>query len=119
MFNSPLQYCKACKQYVTLDQSVEQYAREHGCKGRVLPVQPTSGRTCCSKILEHLQRIARTQPFQLIVAGKAHPRDEGGKQLIETLNRHCRELADVIPMVFLLNYGMAQALDVVSGADVC
>ena len=68
--------------------------------------------------LKRLQRIARTQPFQLIVAGKAHPRDEGGKQLIETLNRHCRDLADVIPMVFLPNYGMAQALDVVSGADV-
>ena len=29
--------------------------------------------------LERLKRIARTQPFQLIVAGKAHPRDEGGR----------------------------------------
>jgi glycogen phosphorylase len=68
--------------------------------------------------LERLKRIARTQPFQLVVAGKAHPHDESGKRLIETLHRHCRELAGTIPMVFLPNYGMAEALEVVSGADV-
>lgn len=32
MFNSPLHYCTLCKQYVALDQSVEECAREHGCK---------------------------------------------------------------------------------------
>jgi starch phosphorylase len=68
--------------------------------------------------LERLKKIARTQPFQLVVAGKAHPRDEGAKQLIQTLHRHRRELANVIPMVFLPDYGMSQALDIVSGADV-
>jgi len=32
MFNSPLHYCKSCKQYVALDQPVEQCAREHDCQ---------------------------------------------------------------------------------------
>jgi hypothetical protein len=32
MFNSPLHYCKACTQYVAIDQSVEECAHAHGCK---------------------------------------------------------------------------------------
>ena len=43
--------------------------------------------------LERLKRIARASPFQVVMAGKAHPHDEPGKQLIETLTRHCRELS--------------------------
>lgn len=36
MFNSPLNYCPVCRQYVALDQSRRECAREHGC----LPQQP-------------------------------------------------------------------------------
>ena len=68
--------------------------------------------------LERLKRIARASPFQVVIAGKAHPNDEPGKQLIETLIRHGRELAGVIPIAFLPNYGMRIALELVSGADV-
>jgi starch phosphorylase len=68
--------------------------------------------------LERLKRIARASPFQVVMAGKAHPHDEPGKQLIETLTRHCRELTDVIPIAFLPNYGMRLALELVAGADV-
>jgi hypothetical protein len=31
MFNSPLHYCPACRQYVALDQSRRECASEHGC----------------------------------------------------------------------------------------
>jgi len=31
MFNSPLHYCKGCKQYVELDQSAKECAEQHGC----------------------------------------------------------------------------------------
>lgn len=31
MFNSPLHYCPVCRQYVALDQSQRECAREHGC----------------------------------------------------------------------------------------
>jgi starch phosphorylase len=68
--------------------------------------------------LERLKRIARAFPFQVVIAGKAHPHDQPGKQLIETLMRHRRELSEVIPIAFLPNYGMRMALELVSGADV-
>jgi starch phosphorylase len=68
--------------------------------------------------LERLKRIARKFPFQLVLGGKAHPRDEGGKQLIQALHRCQRELADVVPVVFLPNYGLERAREFVSGSDV-
>ncbi len=68
--------------------------------------------------LERLRAIAKQRPFQLIMAGKAHPNDEGGKHLIEQLHLHIRELADDLPVVFLPGYDMLMALDLVSGVDV-
>ncbi|HTS52922.1 MAG TPA: alpha-glucan family phosphorylase [Burkholderiales bacterium] len=68
--------------------------------------------------MRRLERIARSAPFQVVMAGKAHPHDQTGKQLIETLSRHGRELAGLIPVVFLPNYGMQIALEAVAGADV-
>lgn len=68
--------------------------------------------------MDRLKEIAQAQPFQIIFAGKAHPKDEEGKQLIEHLYRHIQELSDVIPMVFLPDYGMALASILVSGCDV-
>ena len=37
MFNSPMHYCKVCKQYVALDRSAEECAREHGCNVKSCP----------------------------------------------------------------------------------
>ena len=68
--------------------------------------------------VERLQRIARTFPFQLVIAGKAHPQDQAGKQLIELLHRYRTQLSASIPIAFLPNYGMQLALEMVSGADV-
>lgn len=66
---------------------------------------------------ERLRAIHRQCPFQLVMAGKAHPRDEGGKALIQRLHACLRELPD-IPMAFLPDYDMALARILVSGADV-
>lgn len=68
--------------------------------------------------LERLRTLARKYPFQLVLAGKAHPNDEGGKHLIEQLHRHVHELGDDLPVVFLPGYDMQLALDLVSGVDV-
>ena len=68
--------------------------------------------------LERLKAVARKHPFQLVLAGKAHPRDLEGKRLIEMLHAHLRELAGVIPMAYLPNYNMDTALAMVSGVDV-
>lgn len=68
---------------------------------------------------EHLARILNhpQQPVQLIIAGKAHPRDEDGKAMI-------REWSDFISRpdvrrhaVFLADYDMALAERLVQGVD--
>ena len=64
-----------------------------------------------------LSAIAKRWPLQVVLAGKAHPRDEPGKQLIEQLHRHMRELSGAIRIAYLPNYDMTLAAALVSGAD--
>src|SRR3546814_17875271 len=59
--------------------------------------------------LERLRAINRGQPFQMVMAGKAHPRDEGGKALIAKIHAHMRSRAGDIPMVFLPKYALVPA----------
>ncbi len=68
--------------------------------------------------LERIRAIARNRPFQIVMAGKAHPNDEGGKQLIEMLHAHLGSLSDTINTAFLPNYDMDLALSLVSGVDI-
>ncbi len=68
--------------------------------------------------IERLKAIARHWPLQLLLAGKAHPRDEGGKRLIEALHAHIRELAGTISIAYLPNYDMALAQALVAGVDI-
>ncbi|HEX8981108.1 MAG TPA: alpha-glucan family phosphorylase [Parasulfuritortus sp.] len=68
--------------------------------------------------LDRIRAIAQQRPFQVVLAGKAHPRDDGGKQLVETLHRHIRELNPLIRIAYLPNYDMDMALAMVSGVDV-
>ena len=62
--------------------------------------------------------IAKRWPFQIVLAGKAHPKDRPGKELIEKIHAHARQLSGVIPVVYLANYNMDLALQIVSGVDV-
>jgi starch phosphorylase len=68
--------------------------------------------------LERLKEIARNRSFQVVLAGKAHPRDEGGKRLIEQLHAHAHALAGSVPVVYLPDYDMALAQVLVAGVDV-
>jgi len=68
--------------------------------------------------IERLRAIARRQPFQLVLAGKAHPRDEPGKQVIEKIHYQLRALEGVVRTAFVPNYDMNVALDLVSGSDI-
>jgi glycogen phosphorylase len=68
--------------------------------------------------IERLRMIARRYPFQLVLAGKAHPRDEPGKHAIEDVHRYIRTLADSVPAAYLPDYNMAVAGDLVSGSDI-
>jgi len=68
--------------------------------------------------IERLKSIAGDFPFQIVLAGKAHPADEGGRQLIEALHRHMRELGGSITMTYIPDYDMGIALNMVAGVDV-
>ncbi|MGC2459159.1 MAG: alpha-glucan family phosphorylase [Gallionellaceae bacterium] len=68
--------------------------------------------------LERLQGIARNHPFQIVLAGKAHPHDEDGKQIIEQLHAHARALSGTIPVVYLQGYDMSLAQMLTAGVDV-
>ena len=68
--------------------------------------------------LARLKAIAQERPFQLVLAGKAHPHDEGGKRLIELLHQHMRELAGSITIAYLPNYNLDMAQAMTSGVDV-
>lgn len=68
--------------------------------------------------LARLKSIASKYPFQIVMAGKAHPNDKQGKQLIELIHQHIRNLDSDISMAYLPNYDMALALELVSGVDV-
>ncbi len=67
--------------------------------------------------IDRLLAIYRKFPFQVVLAGKAHPRDTDGKQRIFDLHRQIRRLAPVIPIAFLPNYDMAMARSLVAGVD--
>lgn len=67
--------------------------------------------------LQRLKSIARRYPFQIVLAGKAHPHDGGGLRLIEEMHRCIQNVADVIPAVYLPNYDFALARLLVAGAD--
>jgi starch phosphorylase len=58
------------------------------------------------------------RPVQIVVAGKAHPADEGGKQLIQQLVRFADSAQVRHRLVFLPDYDMALAATMVQGCDV-
>jgi starch phosphorylase len=67
--------------------------------------------------IERLERIA-TGKLQIIYAGKAHPRDEAGKGIIEKIFSFKERLKDKIKIAYLKNYDMEIALRLVSGVDI-
>lgn len=68
--------------------------------------------------LERLRQVARRHPFHVVLAGKAHPRDRAGRELIQAIHGYARELADTLQIIFLPNYDMDLARLLIGGADV-
>jgi starch phosphorylase len=64
-----------------------------------------------------LTAVADQYPFQVVVSGKAHPRDDAGKETIRRLHDVCRELHGKVTCVFLPDYDMRIAMALVSGSD--
>jgi starch phosphorylase len=69
--------------------------------------------------IDHLRAIAQNVgPVQLIYAGKAHPRDEGGKAIIRRIFEAAARLGDQVRVVYLENYDMTLGKLICSGVDV-
>jgi len=68
--------------------------------------------------LHRLKSINKNYPFQIVFAGKAHPQDEPGKQMIEEIHSYISQLKNDIKIVYLENYNMEVAKKMVSGVDV-
>ncbi|MCI0490845.1 MAG: alpha-glucan family phosphorylase [Blastocatellia bacterium] len=68
--------------------------------------------------LDRLLRIAgQAGPLQFVFAGKAHPRDHAGKELIQRIFAISRQTGDHLPIVYLENYDLEMARLIVSGVD--
>ena len=67
---------------------------------------------------DRLKRIVRqTGPLQIIYGGKAHPRDEGGKEVIRRIFEAAAAVRDTMPIVYLEDYDMALGYYLCSGVD--
>jgi starch phosphorylase len=58
------------------------------------------------------------RPIQIVIAGKAHPADEGGKALIQQMAQFADDRAVRERIVFLPDYDMAMAKRLYPGCDV-
>jgi glycogen phosphorylase len=56
--------------------------------------------------------------IQIVYAGKAHPRDEAGKQMIQKIVELGERLKSRVKIAFIQNYNMDTALKIISGVDV-
>jgi starch phosphorylase len=68
--------------------------------------------------VERLKAIAsKAGPFQVIYSGKAHPKDQGGKELIKRIFQGKEQLKQYIKIAYLENYDMEIGKRVTSGVD--
>lgn len=69
--------------------------------------------------VDRLLKIADScGPIQIIYAGKAHPKDERGKELVEQVIKQASQLNDKVKMTYLTNYDTYLAKFITAGVDV-
>jgi starch phosphorylase len=68
--------------------------------------------------LDRLRQIAKNAGhFQIIYAGKAHPNDVGGKDIIRRIFHAKKALRKTVPVVFLDDYNLELGGKITSGVD--
>ena len=68
--------------------------------------------------LDRLRQIAKSAgQFQIIYAGKAHPNDGGGKDIIRRIFQAKKALRKTVPVVFLDDYNLELGGKITSGVD--
>ena len=68
--------------------------------------------------LDRLRQIAKNGgAFQIVFAGKAHPKDGGGKEIIKKIFRAKKALKKTVPIVFLDDYDLDLGGKLTAGGD--
>ena len=68
--------------------------------------------------LDRLRHIAKNVgSFQIVYAGKAHPRDAGGKEIIKRIFKAKKALKKAVTIVFLDDYNMDLGGKITAGGD--
>jgi len=68
--------------------------------------------------LDRLRQMAKNVgPFQIVYAGKAHPRDAGGKEIIKRIFKAKKALKKAVTIVFLDDYNLDLGGKLTSGGD--
>ena len=68
--------------------------------------------------LERLRQISeRAGEYQVIFAGKAHPNDQAGKEIIHTIVEAAKALEGSVRVAYLPNYGLREGGLITSGVD--
>jgi starch phosphorylase len=68
--------------------------------------------------IERLKSIARNVgPFQIVYTGKAHPKDDWGKNIIRQIFQSAGALEDTVKVVYIEEYDVALAKYLCSGVD--
>src|SRR5438270_1183127 len=68
--------------------------------------------------LDRLRQIVKNAgSFQIVFAGKAHPHDGGGKDIIRRIFQAKKALRKVVPVVFLDEYNLEVGGQITSGVD--
>ncbi|MEM2935946.1 MAG: alpha-glucan family phosphorylase, partial [Candidatus Bathyarchaeia archaeon] len=68
--------------------------------------------------LEKLKKVNRKGKIQIVLAGKAHPKDETGKRIIQEVFNYIEKLKNEIKIVYLENYDISLAVKLIPGVDV-
>jgi starch phosphorylase len=86
-----------------------------GLARRITPYKQT---TLLFSDLDRLRDIAKSAgPFQVVCAGKAHPKDGLGKEMLELLVGAADQLAGDVSVVFVENYDLDVAALLCAGCD--
>lgn len=102
---------KRAKETLLPDALTIGFARRYATYKRATLLLRDKERLC--KLLRNTQR-----PVQFIFAGKAHPHDTGGKQLIREIVHFAHEANLTHRLVFLEDYDLTVARAMVQGVDV-
>jgi len=85
--------------------------------GSARRVTPYKRPTLIFSDIDLLRRINKRGKIQIVLAGKAHPKDEAGKQAIRDIFGYIETLKEEVKVVFLKDYNIELAKLLVSGVD--